>query len=348
AGYSCILSSGSGKIRNVVAAPEWANYTINLHILDADNANVEQQLVPGPAYLDGRFYTRFGIGAGDAAVFYFLNSIRYIDETSKTADLTIRAKRLTPFDSATLQQETAGTNLELCDLFQTEPPTQPAGNETGGEPPEPPVEPPSQPDVSEGTVIINPAKDTFVLEAEPNTNFGGSQHLWISQLYYSTGVCPIFGTCQTVTTYPKYVTLVAFSLDSLNQKLPAGARVISATLLLYEAPPTQTVVENEISYLVEVNAAWNEETLIWNTASAYTSRIKLPTRGILEQGEYAWVWDVTSAVQDARNTNLETLTLILKKAVLAATPTPPDPAYTVFWSSESNKQPKLRIRYKIG
>ncbi|MEV8001018.1 phytase [Pseudarthrobacter oxydans] len=160
------------------------------------------------------------------------------------------------------------------------------------------------------TVTINPAADSYVSTASPNSNFGRAQTLAVSD-----------------TTYR--------ALLRFNVSLPAGSTVTNVTLRLY----SNTSVSGNLIVHPASNS-WSETTVTannqpaWQTAELARSGLlrskqyasaTLPTNSVTGSGSFSFGVDTTASVQgslDSREGAKRPQLVITYDSPSTATPTP--------------------------
>jgi len=124
------------------------------------------------------------------------------------------------------------------------------------------------------TTISPPTDDSFVAEDSPDSNYGSSTYLAITDR--DTAIARVF---------------IRFDLSSI----PSGATIDLAKVRLYYYNYSYTDPVNKETLIYRVTGSWSESSITWNNqpsyASDFTSSTNMPS-------SYGWVeWTVTDDVQ---------------------------------------------------
>lgn len=183
---------------------------------------------------------------------------------------------------------------------------------------------------------------------------------WINHPYYAdtcdTKVALIKGLAASLDGTTVYTRSV-IKFDALSQ-LPAGAKIISATLYLYGPSPTSAGVKTHLpsgnsSYpgsdkgdntclLQRITSSWNANTISWNNPPVSTTTDQV----VLKASDKQWQYDITADV-----TQLVRMMIVDSQAnngFLLKLQTEERPRFMGFISSNSReiaKRPKLVVTY---
>lgn len=206
------------------------------------------------------------------------------------------------------------------------------------------------------------AVTTATLTLQPGPDDGNDLWTknWINHPYYAdtcdSKVALIKGLTASLNGTTVYTRSV-LKFDGLSQ-LPAGSKIISATLYLYGPSPTSAGVKTHLpsgnsSYpgsdkgdntclLQRITGSWNVNTISWNNPPVSTTIDQVVLKASDKQWQYNVAADVTQMVKAM------TADLQANNGFLLRLQTEERPRFMGFISSnslESTKRPKLVINY---
>ncbi|MDQ4078658.1 MAG: DNRLRE domain-containing protein, partial [Chloroflexota bacterium] len=140
------------------------------------------------------------------------------------------------------------------------------------------AQPPTESGREEVEIVAE--QDTYIASGQPDTNFGGSDALFIGY---------VIGTEE----YGATRTLLQFDVASA---LPENATVERVRLILYlryAEPPSDTLMETRVRRL---DSAWGEFAVTWNSEPTWDAKLA-PVMADVGSDQGPYEWDLTEMVR---------------------------------------------------